>query len=374
MSPAGWPFDPSFMALALDLARQSRPSPNPRVGAVVVKDGEIVGRGFHARAGMPHAEIVALEESGPAARGADLYVTLEPCAHHGRTGPCCAAIERCGVRRVAIGMIDPDPRVNGKGVAALTGAGVELTVGVLEGACRSLLRGYVAHRTTGRPLVTLKAAVTLDGFLATESGDSKWISSLESRRAAHAMRAEADAVLVGVRTVARDDPELSVRHVPGESPLRVVLDSRLEIPREARLLNTPDVGRVIIAHTGAGKEAAEELGRFQHVETLETKATAEGRVDIAELVRRLGERGVLSLLVEGGASVHAAFARAGLADRVALFVAPKIFGRGLSWLPLEAAATVAEAPCLGDVEITPFGEDVLVAGNLRLGPAESAAR
>jgi len=365
--PAG---DRRFMRLALDLARGCRPSPNPRVGAVVVRDGTVVGRGRHERAGAPHAEVLALAEAGEAARGAELFVTLEPCCHQGRTGPCTEAVEAAGLARVVVGMIDPDPRVSGRGLESLRQSGHRIEVGVLEDECRRLLEGYATHRLLGRPLITLKAAVSLDGAIAAASGESRWISSPLSRARAHAMRAEADAVLVGVGTVLVDDPLLTVRHAEGANPTRIVLDSTLRTPTGSRLVTSAAEAPLILAHAGAPEEALTRFAGLEGVETLRCAADAAGRVDLPDLVRTLAQRGVLSLLVEGGGRVHGALIEAGLADRLALFVAPKLLGAGPRWASLAARASMDEAIRIEGLTAEAIGDDVLVSGRLTPPPWE----
>jgi len=366
--------DQAFMRLALELARECRPSPNPRVGAVIVRRGEVVGRGRHERAGEPHAEVLALREAGQAARGAELYVTLEPCCHQGRTGPCTEAIESAGLTRIVVGMVDPDPRVSGRGIAFLEQRGHRVDIGVLEGDCRRMLEGYATHRLLGRPQITLKAAVTLDGAIATAAGDSRWVSSETSRVRAHAMRAEADAVLVGSGTALADDPELTVRHVEGPDPLRIVLDSELRTPTDSRLVRTAVRAPLILAHAGAPPEAIGRFDGLPGVEILRCAATPDGRVDLSDLARALGERGVLSLLVEGGGGVHGALIEAGLADRFELFVAPKLIGPGLPWISLAARASMDEAILVEGLTAETIGDDVLLSGRFAPPPWESRER
>ncbi|HUT77208.1 MAG TPA: bifunctional diaminohydroxyphosphoribosylaminopyrimidine deaminase/5-amino-6-(5-phosphoribosylamino)uracil reductase RibD [Polyangia bacterium] len=361
--------DPAFMDEALDLARRSRPSPNPRVGAVLVKGGRIVGRGHHVAPGEPHAEMNALADAGAAAEGADLYVTLEPCCHYGRTGPCTVRIQAANLGRVIVGIVDPDPRVSGRGIAFLEDAGHEVVLGVREQECRRLLAGYWMHRVHGRPLVTLKAAITLDGRIATTEGHSRWISGEASRVRAHELRADSDAVLVGLGTVLADDPLLTVRQVSGRNPLRVVVDSRLGTPPRARLIATAAEVPVLLAHTISGRPAVGGLCGINGVELLECPATDHGRVDLAWLVERLAARGVLSLLVEGGATVHGAFVTAGLADRAVLFVAPRLFGSGPSWLAFDGSGTVESGPVLEGLEAEPSGTDLIVRARFPGSPA-----
>ncbi|MDJ0761946.1 MAG: bifunctional diaminohydroxyphosphoribosylaminopyrimidine deaminase/5-amino-6-(5-phosphoribosylamino)uracil reductase RibD [Myxococcota bacterium] len=365
MNKGAPPFDPAYMREALCLARKSRPSPNPRVGAVVVKDGVVVGRGFHERPGTPHAEINALREAGPAARGADLYATLEPCCHHGKTGPCVEAIVSAGIARIAIGMVDPDSRVSGRGIAFLQSANLQVDVGIEQAACEQLLAGYIVHRTTGRSMIVLKAAITLDGYLATQTGDSKWISSKASRQLAHEMRADADAVLVGVGTVLADDPALTVRHCDGKTPLRVVVDSSLKTPTHSHLVShASDEGPVLIAHTGASQVNIEAFAHRDSVETLACDRTSDGRVDLTDLVEKLSKRGILSVLVEGGSQIHGAFMQSGLADRLALFVAPRVLGSGIAWNSFNGVGKITEGRSLCDITATPVGPDVLIQGSI----------
>jgi len=361
--------DPAFMDLALDLARRSRPSPNPRVGAVVVREGRVVGRGHHQAPGRPHAELGALAEAGAAAEGADLYVTLEPCCHYGRTGPCTDEIHAARLGRIIIGSIDPDPRVSGRGIEWLKDRGCEVVLGVREDACRRMLAGYWMQRVHGRPLVTLKAAITLDGRIATGAGHSRWISGEASRARAHELRAEADAVLVGVGTVLADDPLLTVRDAPGASPLRVVVDSRLRTPAGSRLVASAAGSPVLLAHTAAGRDAAPAIAGSAGVELLQCPADARGRIDLPWLVDELTRRGALSLLVEGGARLHGGFAAAGLADRAVLFVAPRVFGSGPSWLAFDGVAEVGEGLALEALEIEPLGGDLLIRARFAGSPA-----
>jgi diaminohydroxyphosphoribosylaminopyrimidine deaminase/5-amino-6-(5-phosphoribosylamino)uracil reductase len=291
----------NFMRLALAEAERGRgrTHPNPAVGAVVVRGGRVIGRGHHQAAGLPHAEVNALEAAGERARGAEVYVTLEPCNHQGRTPPCTQALIAAGVRRVSFGSRDPNPLVRGGGAQALRRAGIEVEAGVLAEECDAANEPWFKFITTGLPWVVLKAAITLDGKLATRSGDSRWISSEESRRLVHRWRNELDAVLVGAGTVRADDPQLTVRGIArGRDPIRIVLG---DAPRGARIFREP--GETLI-----------EEGSIRSV------------------LRRLARRGITSVLVEGGAGVHGQFLRARLWDELRLFVAPKVFGAdALSW-------------------------------------------
>ncbi len=364
MPPRRPPIDPFFMDVAIQLARQSRPSPNPRVGAVVVAAGRIVGEGHHERPGHPHAEAVALGQAKEAARGSDLYVTLEPCCHFGRTPPCADAIVASGVGRVIVGMMDPDLRVSGGGIEVLERAGIEVASGgPWEAKCNRLLFGYMNHRTTGRPGILLKAAMTLDGNLATHTRSSKWITGAEARRRAHELRADCDAVLVGIETVLSDDPQLTVRDAPGITPLRIVMDSSLRVPLESALIasaspQTP----VLVAHSNDPGNQKEKLQALPGVEVVTLPADATGKVDLRRLVSVLGQRGVLSVLVEGGAKIHGAFLSAQLADRLCLFIAPKLIGRGICWNGLAGVDRIEDATRLVDVETQQLADDLFIDG------------
>ncbi len=349
------------MRAALREARRGlgRTSPNPAVGAVLVKGGRVVGRGHHARAGAPHAEVAAIRAAGARARGADLYTTLEPCDHFGRTPPCSLAILEAGVRRVFSGSSDPNPRVNGRGVRRLRRAGVEVETGLLRAECDALNEPWFRYITTGRPHVTLKMAVTLDGRIATSAGDSRWVSGPESRARVHRLRDAADAVLVGAGTVRADDPRLTTR-LPGgggRDPLRVVLDSRLSLPPGLRLFRQRSAARTLVAHVAGDPPARPPRG----VEYLRCRARR-GRVDLADLLRKLADRGVTTLLVEGGAEVAGSLLEAGLVDRLLLFVSPRIAGSGPSWTAGPGARRMAAALPVADLAVERVGGDLLLSG------------
>jgi diaminohydroxyphosphoribosylaminopyrimidine deaminase/5-amino-6-(5-phosphoribosylamino)uracil reductase len=315
------------MRRALRIARRGvgTTHPNPRVGAVVLKGGRPVGEGFHARAGLAHAEVRALDAAGDDARGATLVVTLEPCAHVGRTPPCTDAVLEAGIRRVVIGMRDPNPLVDGRGIQELERAGVDVVVGVLEEECRELNPAYLKHLATGLPWVTLKAMLSLDGRLATESGESRGLGSDAEIRAAHRLRAESDAVVAGIGTVLADDPLLTVRGVRGRNPMRVLLDSSLRIPAGARIWETLAGAPLVIATVSRDEARTRELvARGASVWTFEPGP--EGRVPLRSLLERLALEGRISILVEGGAQVHTALLREGLADQIAIGISPRIVG------------------------------------------------
>jgi diaminohydroxyphosphoribosylaminopyrimidine deaminase/5-amino-6-(5-phosphoribosylamino)uracil reductase len=359
------------MRRALELARRAlgRSSPNPGVGAVIVRDGQVVGEGWTAPAGGPHAEQVALRQAGPAARGATIYVTLEPCCHHGRTPPCTDALIRAGIRRVEIGTPDPNPRVAGAGAAALRDAGIEVHVGLGAHAARALIAPFRRWVLRGRPLVMAKYAMTLDGRIASRSGDSRWVSGPDARRLVHQWRDVSDAILVGAGTVLADDPRLGTRLPEGEDPhqpLRVVLDSRGRTPLTANVFDPAQGGPTVVASVRPDEGWADALGR-RGVDTWRLPGDGEGRVDLPALLDRLaGERGVTSLLVEGGSAVLGAFLGQGLVDRLAAFVAPKLVGGSRAPGPVgdPGRDSMALAHALRSPRWASIGQDLLVWGEL----------
>ena len=351
--------DIGHMRHALRLATRAlgNAAPNPAVGCVIVspKDG-IVGRGWTQAGGRPHAETVALSQAGARARGATAYVTLEPCAHHGQTPPCADALAAAGVARVVGAIIDPDPRVAGKGFARLESAGVEVTRGVLEAEARALNLGFFRRVTEGRPRVALKIAQSADGFVADAKGNSRWITSEGARRHGHLLRARHDAILVGVGTVLADDPELTCR-LPGlehRSPLRVVLDSRLRMPVTSKLVrNARDYPALLFtaAKTGGDALAAEGVA-------IERVGGEDGRPDLAAVLSALGKRGITRLLVEGGPVVHMAFLERGLADQLHIYRAPLLIGSGRRAIE-PFAGSLDTASRLRLMERLAFGPDIL---------------
>jgi diaminohydroxyphosphoribosylaminopyrimidine deaminase/5-amino-6-(5-phosphoribosylamino)uracil reductase len=362
------------MTLALRLAAkgQGRTSPNPMVGAVVVGRGRIVGQGFHLRAGTPHAEILALRQAGKHARGATLYVTLEPCCHlKKRTPPCVPEILRSSVRRVVMAMQDPNPSVKGKGTAALRRAGLSVTVGVARSEAEELNKAYCHWMKTGRPYVTLKAGMTLDGKLATATGESRWITGAWSRREVHQLRGDVDAVLIGVDTARTDDPSLTARiglrleKLAPRQPLRIVVDSRLRTPFTAQVLEHQDKAKTIIATTAAAPAARRSVLYKKGIEML-TLPALQGRVSLPALLKELGRRGITSLLVEGGSEVNAAMLKAKLVDHIRLYMAPLLLGgrdaKGV--IGGESPARLAGAITLRHVVTRSVGHDLVVEGDL----------
>ena len=350
-------------ALALAVKAEGDTSPNPMVGCVIVDDeGNIVGEGYHHKAGEPHAEVNALAEAKHLAKGATAYVTLEPCAHYGRTGPCCVALARAGIKKVVVACTDPNPKVAGQGIEYLRLQGVEVVTGVCEKEALRLNERFFTWITKERPFITLKYAMTLDGKIATANADSKWITGEAARTFAHRLRRQHDAVLVGIGTVLADDPELTTRMVQGKNPVRVVLDTKLRISLMATVLN-PAAETIIFTCMEADEDKANALNALPNVEVVRLSAE-EGKLPIAKVVAALAERGITSLLVEGGSSVHGAFYDAGLADRVYAFVAPKIIGGKNALPPVggEGSEFVAEGWLLEEVEVQKLGTDIMVTG------------
>lgn len=360
--------DEDYMREALRIARyaEGRTSPNPLVGAVIVRDGRIIAEGWHRKAGTPHAEIHALRMAGDLARGATLYVTLEPCSHYGRTGPCAKAVAEAGIARVVVAMQDPNPKVAGRGMEMLRAAGVEVCCGVLAAEAARLNEVFLHWITTGLPFVALKTAMTLDGKIATHTGDSQWITGEASRLRVHELRDRYDAILVGIGTVLHDDPSLTTR-LPdrqGKHPLRIVLDSMARTPRTAKLLTDGAVPTLIAVTARASQERVAAL-RQAGAEVL---VCGEGpRVDARALLKALGEREISSVFVEGGGRVNASLLAAGFVDKVYAFVAPKLVGGRDALTPVEGtgAERLSDAVTLTGLAAETVGEDVLLTGYVR---------
>jgi diaminohydroxyphosphoribosylaminopyrimidine deaminase/5-amino-6-(5-phosphoribosylamino)uracil reductase len=351
--------DEKFMCLAIELARKAkgRTSPNPMVGAVIVKDGEIVGTGYHQKAGTPHAEIHAIRDAGEKAKDATIYVSLEPCSHYGRTGPCTQAIISAGLSRVVMAMMDPNPRVNGKGKSILESHGISVTNGILENEARKLNEFFIKYITTGLPFVILKTAMTLDGKIATHSGKSKWITSEDSRKLVHQIRDEVDAIMVGIGTVIKDDPSLTTRLLDG-----IILDSHARIPLDSKILNLNSNAKTIVAITSsAPQERIEQIKQHADILTISEK---DGKIDLQELMKKLGQMEITSVMIEGGADVNASALKAGIVDRVMFFIAPKLFGGKDAPSPIggDGIDEPSEAIKLKDMSVERIGEDILIIG------------
>jgi diaminohydroxyphosphoribosylaminopyrimidine deaminase / 5-amino-6-(5-phosphoribosylamino)uracil reductase len=348
-------------AIRLALRARGRTSPNPLVGCVLVARGRVLATGYHKKAGLDHAEAAALRKLDWHAPGATAYVTLEPHNHHGRTPPCTERLIAAGVERVVIGMRDPNPLVAGSGVARLRQAGVVVDEDVLADECRAINTPYLTFVATRRPLVTLKAATTLDGRLAARDGDARWVSGDEARLQTHRLRNESDAILVGANTVRLDDPRLTTR-LPGRAtrdPLRVILDGSLSLSPKARALPA------LVLTTKSASEA--KAGRLERAGAEVVRLPGRGgRVDLGAALDELGRRNILSLLVEGGGDVHGQFLQAGLADRLVLFVAPKLYGGdGVPLIAAAGARKMSDAWRLGAMRTRRCGNDLLLVGDLR---------
>lgn len=356
--------DAQWMGLALAEGRAGRPSPNPHVGCVIVKDGKLVAKAHHARAGEAHAEVAALGLAGEGARGATAYVTLEPCNHHGKTPPCTEALVRAGVARVVYGTLDPNPHVRGGGLEALQKAGVRVDGPVLEDAARALVAPFRKHVTTGLPYVSLKLALTLDGRIATRSGASKWVTGPEARAKVHALRSANDAVAVGIGTAVADDPRLTVRDSSGSSPARVVFDTNLRLPLDGQLVASAREIPLVVLCSHDASPKAEAMLVAEGAVVLRAPESTEGRLDVEACLRLLGERGVVTLMVEGGAELAGSFLAGRLADELHAFVAPSLFGpRGrpgaVDW---KGPETPIEAPRITSPVWECCGDDAYVHG------------
>jgi len=357
--------DEYYMQRALNLAARARgrTSPNPAVGAVLVKDGQVVGEGFHRKAGTPHAEVMALQRAGESARGATLYVSLEPCCHMGRTPPCCEAVINQGVARVVAATLDPNPLVAGQGIARLQKAGISTGVGILQEQARRLNEFFFKYIKEGRPFVTLKTAMTLDGKIATHTGDSRWISSEAAREYVHRLRNLHDAIMVGIGTVLADDPQLNTRLNIEErrDPLRVILDPDLQLPLDSKI--------VVSSREQATLVFANRTGDPERIKVLEERGvevySLEGEGPVLELdlvLKELGQRGICSLLLEGGAEINAAMLEKRLVDKLIWVIAPKIIGGKAAPGPVAGPGRqlMSEALRLDDVQMEKLGPDFIL--------------
>ncbi|MDI6776850.1 MAG: bifunctional diaminohydroxyphosphoribosylaminopyrimidine deaminase/5-amino-6-(5-phosphoribosylamino)uracil reductase RibD [Syntrophales bacterium] len=354
--------DKFYMRRALRLARRGEKwvSPNPMVGAVIVKEDRIIGEGYHERFGGNHAEINAIRNASEAIEDATLYVTLEPCNHYGRTPPCVETLIACKPVRVVIGTSDPNPLVTGKGIEALKNHGIETTLGILEKECKQLNERFFKFIKTRIPFVTLKFAQSLDGRIAGSTGDSRWISSTASLRFAHTLRSIHDGILVGIGTVLQDDPDLTVRLVRGRNPVRIVVDSHLRIPLKARVLKNQEIAKTIIATTcqASFKKRArlEEMG----IEILPVAQDNDCRINLKKLLTELGKRNVSSILVEGGAEIITSTLKEELADRVIIVIAPKIIGKGIEAVGDLGSKITADAFRLSYKKVSRKGDDIII--------------
>lgn len=360
-----------YMECALSLARLAMgyTSPNPAVGAVVVKDGLAVGMGYTQPTGLDHAEVMALSQAGEKARGATMYVTLEPCCHYGRTSPCTEAIIAAGISEVHIGLLDPNPLVSGRGVDKLNEAGIKTYIGTCQQEAYEINEAYIKHITTGLPFVMAKFAMSLDGKIATKTGDSKWITNEEARKYVHVLRHTVDAIMVGANTVIFDNPHLTARGCGGKGgvkkvqPIRLVVDSKGKVPLNAHIFEPP--GGVLLAVVAPFDSAKKEKLLQTGAEVLELPGK-EGFVDVVELLKLLGGRGIVTILVEGGGKLLGSLFDQHLVDKVLAFISPIIIGGGNAVsVAGNGVDNIAEALRLSRVNITRFGDDILVSGYLK---------
>jgi len=359
--------DEDYMKLALNLAHkgQGYTSPNPMVGAVLVKNGEIIGKGYHRRCGAAHAEVNAINSARADVAGATLYVTLEPCCHHGQTPPCTDVIIKNKIRRVVIGSIDANPLVSCRGINLLQSNGIEVTTGVCEKECRALNEVFFHYMETNLPFITLKFAQTLDGRIATATGHSKWISCDKSLTYAHKLRAQHDAILVGINTIITDNPELTVRHVRGRNPLRVVVDSKLKISPKAKVLQTTGKVKTLIATTKKPDDPAFKKISATGAIVLPCRANKKGRVDLKDLFKKLAARNISSVLVEGGARVITSVLENNLAQRIVVVIAPKIMGTGTQAVGDLNINRIDAAKKLAVQNIFKSGDDIIIDSRLQ---------
>jgi diaminohydroxyphosphoribosylaminopyrimidine deaminase/5-amino-6-(5-phosphoribosylamino)uracil reductase len=359
------------MKAALRLARRGagRVSPNPLVGAVIVKNGAIVGKGYHARFGGPHAEINALRNAGARARGASLYINLEPCCHYGKTPPCTDALITSGIKKIYVGMVDPNPAVSGKGIQKLRKAGIAVETGLLEDQCRLLNESFIKHITEKVPLVTLKAGLTLDGNIATARGDSKWITCEQSRRLVHKVRSEVDAIMIGSGTLIADDPQLTARLESKtlKNPLRVVVDEKLRIPLESNVLK-PQLAAGTLIVTSPALSSSRKAGQIKKSGARVLAAPLKkGLIDLKALIKKLGDMEIASLLIEGGSEINASALAAGIVDRILFFYAPKIIGgrNSIHVVGGSGVQKIAGAIEISGMEVQRIGSDFLVSGHIK---------
>ena len=349
------------MEMTIRLAEKGRglTSPNPMVGCIIVKRGRIVGKGFHRKAGTEHAEVLAISEAGKKAANSTMYVTLEPCSHWGRTPPCTEKIVEAGVREVIIAMKDPNPLVDG--FLELKFRGLKTKIGILEKEARKLNEVFVKYIKTKKPFVMIKVAMSMDGKIATKSGDSKWITSKEARTYVHKLRTEVDAVMVGLNTVLRDNPELTPRLYKGKDPVKIVVDSQLEIPKNCSLMKTP--GMLIIATTNqAPKKEIEKLQ--QKGIRVVTAKSKKGMVDLSDLMKQLGKMEITSIMIEGGSELNSSAIKEGIVDKILIFTAPKIIGSGLGAIGNLGVNKIDKAIQLKEPVCRKIGSDTLVEAYL----------
>ena len=349
------------MEMALKLAEKAKgmTSPNPMVGCIIVKRGRVVGKGYHKKAGTEHAEVLALQEAGKKSLNSTMYVTLEPCSHWGKTPPCTDTICQAGVREVIIGMKDPNPMVDG--FRELKFRGLKTKIGILEEECEKLNEHWISYIKTKKPFVFIKVAMSADGKIATNSGDSRWITSKEARTLVHQWRTEVDAVMVGLNTVLRDNPELTPRLFKGKDPYKIVVDSKLKIPSKCNLMKNPSK-LIVAATTSAPKKSVEDL-KSKGVAVVQTKPKA-GMVDLKDLMKQLGEMGIVSIMIEGGSELNSTAIKEKLVDKICMFTAPKLVGSGKGAIGDLGIKKIDKAINLKNPKMSKVGKDMLIEAYL----------
>ncbi|WP_424650685.1 bifunctional diaminohydroxyphosphoribosylaminopyrimidine deaminase/5-amino-6-(5-phosphoribosylamino)uracil reductase RibD [Carnobacterium jeotgali] len=353
------------MRMALDLARKGKgwTTPNPLVGAVIVKGGRVIGQGYHQKYGQPHAEVNAIASAKEDVTGATLYVTLEPCSHFGKTPPCSDLLIDKNIKRVVVGTLDPNPLVAGKGIERLRSNGIEVVTGVLEEESQKLNEIFIKYIVTKEPFVVMKNAMSLDGKIATVTGESQWISGESSRKQVHSLRHELAGIMVGIETIIKDDPQLTSRTLNSRNPIRIVVDSQLRIPIASKVLTQQDKAKTIVSTTRrANKEKLDTLKQMG-IEVLVTKEKS-GRVDLQELMKLLGAKGIDSILLEGGANLNFSALEEGIVDKIQSYIAPKIIGGKEAKTAVEGAGVHSLKNAFQIDRMTPVmvGEDLFVEG------------
>jgi diaminohydroxyphosphoribosylaminopyrimidine deaminase/5-amino-6-(5-phosphoribosylamino)uracil reductase len=362
------PKDEEMMLRALELARQGgrSVSPNPMVGCVIVRNGRIIGQGYHERFGGPHAEVNAINNAGGDVAGAEVFVNLEPCSFYGKTPPCVDLLIEKKVKRVVIGMLDPNPKVNGEGVRKLNQAGISTSVGVLREEAKKLNEFFIKYITTNKPFVALKIGSSVDGKVALANGSSKYITSAESLKRVHELRAKYDAVLVGAGTIISDNPSLTVRHIKGDNPIRIVVDGLLKSPLDSMVYNDK-AARTILVYSSSLNESPRQKGRldwlYDHgIELIGVQSDLKGRISLKRILRKLAEKNIGSVLIEGGVDLFSGFLKAREWDKILIFMAPKIIGSGMTFSDGFSIARLENAIKIYNVEIEKVGHDFLLTG------------
>jgi len=353
------------LAMKLALKAKGKTHPNPMAGALVVKDDKIVGRGFHAKAGLPHAETIALDEAGKNSKGARLYVTLEPCTHFGRTAPCVDGIIRSRVKEVIVGMIDPNPVNNGKGVAILKQHGIKVSVGFLEDKLTRMNEVFIKNITKRMPFIMVKVAESLDGRIATRTGDSKWITTDHSRGFAHRVRQDFDAIMVGVNTVLRDNPKLDAWFTK-KQPVKIVVDSQLSTPQNSNIFSHGAPVIIVTLPTKSGQETENRKFLVDKAKILEVKEKG-GQINLKDMLKRLFQLGIKSILVEGGGTLNGSLFDEGLVDKIMFFISPRIIGGkdAIGSVMGQGIARVERSVRIKDLKLRRFGEDILIEGYVK---------